>query len=174
MTSLPNESVIQARLKQLSNQEFEIVSTLKQHNYSLDPRLETEMTKKYGAIHEDYTNINNTEALKRAIFIQWYAAVEPAHLTGIGVLHRANELETMRRFAVLQASQGIDTEFARMMQHYDAVAGWYFNAFKTGIDPHLISTMLTEDQETFEYRSRGQMGLYWSSLSSENKGDQHL
>lgn len=69
MTSLPNESVIQARLKQLSNQEFEIVSTLKQHNYSLDPRLETEMTKKYGAIHEDYTNINNTEALKRAIFI---------------------------------------------------------------------------------------------------------
>lgn len=123
-------------------------------------------------IHERYVELltdpaRATEALKRALFLQWYAEQEPPSATGIWDLDEeardAVILELDRRVR----SGEIDPELRDMLARYYREAPWYFDGQEEGQDlkPYLRdvggpgdggpSAAVRADE------GRGLMGEYW-------------
>jgi len=123
----------------------------------------------YKIIHSGYSALSNDiEALKRAIFIQWYAATEPVIFSGIGELIRENEEKNIAMVNNLIRKRKLDNEFGFMLQFYYSINNWYFNSFKN--TDSLLNFFIANPSE-FSIRelqnmeNRGQMGVYWNSLN---------
>lgn len=120
----------------------------------------------YNRIFLKYSIIDNIEALKRAIFIQWYGASEPEIYTGICNLDRVVEEKNLKKVNELILNKCLDNEFKIMLVFYNSVIDWYFASFnnieelKTTI---CKSNKVDINQITFMH-GRGQMGEYWNSL----------
>ena len=58
----------------------------------------------YKKIHQAYAELSNSdlEALKRGLFIQWYALTEPGYLTGIGDLDENAENQIIQALKQIQ------------------------------------------------------------------------
>ncbi|NTS44018.1 hypothetical protein HRG84_24275 [Flavisolibacter sp. BT320] len=139
--------------------------------YELDPRYEPQF-RKYCDIHREYASVadKDIEALKRALFIQWYRCAEPSALSGISGL----DLRSMRAVAVaLDArleTHDIDEELHWMLSHYVGVADFAFNQFN---DLKFLNNFILSYSETnypvsidrVVMRTRGGMGRYWDSVS---------
>lgn len=131
----------------------------------LDQQEIMRIPEKYKYIHSAYTTLNeNQEALKRAIFIQWYAASEPAFLTGIISLGKENEISNILKLNDYISNNKIDKEFQAMICYYYSISDWYFNSFSN------ISSLLDFlntciiNKRHIQTEDRGVMGNYWEGI----------
>lgn len=124
---------------------------------------------RYQNIHIEYSRMDNIEALKRAVFIQWYGAVEPRIYTGIGDLSKESEEISIKKLIELFESGNSDVEFRVMLRHYYSIGDWYFNAFQ---DINRIMELLNKTNDDLSINEiiidtskRGQISEYWSSIT---------
>ena len=108
------------------------------------------------------------EALKRAVFIAWYAGVAPRCLTGIGDLSDASVIETFARLDVAVRRGEADDELTAMVAHYHESCAAPFDLYG-GADaaeragPAADVAALVEAPAA-RFAGRGQMGEYWTQL----------
>lgn len=159
---------------ELGKRELEILADIDRFEGSPDEKSDwavyTGITKEYKQIHTEYSKLakKDGEALKRGLFIMWYAITEPTWLTGINEL----DFEAEERIAKLLnrrlAKNISDYELDWMLEYY-ADFGFKFDhlneyeefyrrtSSKTGLEfPDAI------DKEVMA--NRGQMGEYFSSI----------
>lgn len=131
--------------------------------------------KNYREIHHDYSRLakSDLEALKRGLFLIWYSMSEPIWLTGIGELDKESE-ERIVKILDKRLKRGIiDYELDWMLGYY---SDWdyVFERFK---DFENFSNKLNSESKTElpkeidreQMKQRGQMGIYWNSLTIFNK-----
>lgn len=138
--------------------------------------LEKNETDKLEFIYDSYKNVHlyyselakdNDEALKRGLFIQWYALTEPSYLTGIGLLDDIAEEKIIDLIERKIQKKDIDLELNWMLNYY---ANWEFVFEKFSSHQALIRFILNrKDTELIfdkvDMSKRGQMGEYWNSLN---------
>jgi hypothetical protein len=128
---------------------------------------EQNIPNSYNSIFKRYSLLNDSEALKRALFIQWYASCEPTAFSGIGLLDESHQKKNLLTLTDALMNNKADSELKAMVKHYYAVADYYFNAF---IDCSVWERHLTGDKVIVTSTiNRGQMGLYWKSLMQLNR-----
>jgi len=126
----------------------------------------------YADIHRNYVRLakeGDQEALKRALFLQWFEVAEPAFLTGLSDLD-ADEKSVALALAEKEcSSQNLDDEFRWMVPYYYLIAEWFVQ--ESGQVPNLIEfcrshvpTGRIVPQAAVAFDGRGQMGDYWESL----------
>ena len=108
------------------------------------------------------------EALKRALFIQWYAQTEPNYLSGIDTVDEQAEIKVFTILDGRIASNVVDPELIWMLNYF---AAWDYvferfpslinlKAFVANAQPDTLPDRI--DRKAME--ERGQMGEYWNSL----------
>jgi hypothetical protein len=125
----------------------------------------------YKEVHKAYAelSLSNNEALKRGLFIQWYALAEPNYLTGIAHLDENAENIIIQVLNDLIDSGKADRELIWMLNYY-AAWDWIFDrlpSFK-GFNSNIVNEQnnyLPDKIDKEEMLQRGQMGRYWNSLT---------
>lgn len=148
---------------------FNLVQTLKGTMEDVENQLESlDTAGKYRTIYQDYNSFfkssNDLEALKRIIFIQWFAVSEPFAFTGISELNVKLERDNITFLIDLIAKRLIDEEFKKMIAHYYSISNWYFGAdFK----PSELAECIPEisGNSGLLFIDRGQMGRYWNAIT---------
>jgi hypothetical protein len=111
------------------------------------------------------------EALKRAVFLLWYEVAEPGCFTGLCNLPESLSGEVLARLDATVVGEQLDAELAAMLGYYHLIADF---AFSRGGSRHALNRWLAaSDPEAWRTRvpvpqhpwSRGQMSLYWASIS---------
>lgn len=164
--------IVQNKMKDnlflLNESEHFLMSEVKKSDFNSE-RL-YEVNPRYTEIYLNYTRLfsseKNIEALKRAIFIQWFAVSEPSELTGIGNLDQSEQGENLFQLTKLIATEKIDHEFSLMFLHYHSVSSWYFKSYYDFTEEiqFLSEINNAEYKPNYELDFRGQMGNYWKSL----------
>jgi len=126
---------------------------------------------RYKEIHNEYARLCDTdiEALKRGLFIQWYAMCEPSCFTGIGLLNIFAVRHILDALYMQIQNKTIDSELTWMCNYYFQIAEWMF-------DEHPLLKKIYENGQTSvsvlpdfidkeAMSRRGQMGIYWNSLN---------
>lgn len=157
---------------ELLNQVLEFVGTMEEKN---DKVVYFGIGDKYQKIHEEYSKLakSNLEALKRGLFITWYALTEPYCYTGIVMLN----IEAKNRiFKILDRrlkNNNTDYELEWMLDYY---SNWDFVFEKFTEFKYLHKRLKTENKTDLpnridrdEMNNRGQMGRYWNSLTKYEK-----
>ncbi len=140
----------------------------------------------YREIYEQYAQLsiqqNNLEALKRALFLQWYAVSEPNCFTGLSDFSKNTQLQVLAIVDLFLAKQINDPELTRMIEWYYQISDYYFDYFfKHATNLSHLQTRLqyAKPQQNIAERGkafsetisgRGQMSKYWKSIihSSNN------
>ncbi len=126
---------------------------------------------RYKKVHKAYADLSshNIEALKRGLFIQWYAQTEPPYLMGISELDEKATEEIIQQLYKFIANHKIDDEFVWMLNYY---FGWkdVFEAYQSfkGFDTKVVNeqnNQLPDKIDKEKMKMRGQMGRYWNSLT---------
>lgn len=126
---------------------------------------------RYREIHRDYAGLladpaSATEALKRAVFLQWLMFAEPAFLTGLSALLPGPSAAVLAELERRAAEDEVDDELAAML-------GWYFVVADHAFPPepelprvHALAHVHARRAErlTGPFAGRGQMGQYWLAL----------
>ena len=128
----------------------------------------------YRMIHQAYAELSKTdnEALKRGLFIQWYALAEPNYLTGIADLDENAENKIIQSLNDRIEAGNADIELTWMLNYY-ANWDWIFErltSFK-GFNSTILNEQnnyLPDKIDREEMALRGQMGKYWNSLTKFN------
>ena len=127
--------------------------------------------REYKKIHQEYANLSSidVEALKRGLFIQWYALTEPNYLTGIADLDENAETRIIHNLYKAIAADELDTEIIWMLNYY-ANWNWVFERIKSfkGFSSEIINERnnhLPDKIDREQMEQRGQMGKYWNSLN---------
>src|SRR4051812_46508959 len=162
-------------LQELENKENELYSKV----IDLSHRTRTEETDRYlreifveyKKVHHRYANLshNEIEALKRGLFIQWYAITEPSYLTGISDLDENAQNELIEVLYEFVQVNKIDFELIWMLNYYSNW-GWTFQIHKSfkGFDRTIVNEQNNKLPEIIDreaMKHRGQMGKYWNSLT---------
>lgn len=126
----------------------------------------------YRQIHKQYSDLakEQDEALKRGLFIQWYATTEPSYLTGIEQLDEEAENNIIDIVEDKIQSNSLDSELKWMLDYY-ATWDYVFDRFKNrkGLAELIANSKdglpigLVIDKDAMI--KRGQMGTYWNSLN---------
>ena len=123
----------------------------------------------YKKVHQLYADQSSgdIEALKRGLFIQWYAIAEPSFLTGISDLDEEAETQILRRLDQLKVNE-IEEELSWMLNYYSNWK-WIFEINKTftGFNKNIVNDQNNKLPETIDreaMKKRGGMGRYWNSL----------
>ncbi|MGQ7852787.1 hypothetical protein ACUN24_00910 [Pedobacter sp. WC2501] len=133
----------------------------------------------YKNLHQSYLDLfldakdeeTKLEILKRLIFLNWYAQVEPSCYTGIHDLDHAVVLESYSILNEYLIDNKIDKEFTWMLSYYSS---WDFailpfsqnnlntlRRFVKEVDTAVLSCPKKQlPKGTMD--NRGQMGIYWS------------
>jgi hypothetical protein len=127
----------------------------------------------YSRIHRCYVELIDDpscglEALKRALFIQWYAVSEPACFTGILEVAAEPEAKILSRLDEMTKSGHLDAELRDMLRWYYQVSDWYFERREQV--PNLKRFLKEPPHEPprlhkTDLGNRGQMTRYCQSLS---------
>ncbi len=126
----------------------------------------------YADIHREYVELamsGNEEALKRALFLQWYCVAEPWWLCGLSDLDEPAEHRLLTLADSHCASNRLDDELRWMLPYYYLIADYYFQ--HEGHCPALVAYCqanqrwgIMEQPAGFVSEGRGQMGEYWESI----------
>lgn len=121
----------------------------------------------YKNLHRHYSELagENDEALKRGLFIQWYAYTGDD--SGIGNIDKIAEENIIDKIENKIKKNEMDAELNWMLNYY---ANWDFVFEKFKSYPALIEFILNrKDTELIfdkvDMSKRGQMGEYWNSLN---------
>ncbi|WP_128544511.1 hypothetical protein [Larkinella soli] len=162
-------------LDELSKKERELLLQIDGTKGSIEEKADQLKAKgifdAYKQVHDGYADLakENNEALKRGLFLQWYALVEPSFLTGINDIDSQAEKEIIRVLDDQIGENEVDAELYSMVSYY---ADWEnvfdrFNGYsnltqllKNRLDYDSIILQLKQSDLT----SRGQMGIYWQSV----------
>jgi hypothetical protein len=176
--------------EQLGNTETELYSIVLElyqlgQSDETNERLKTVFTS-YKQVHKSYSGIakEDDEALKRGLFIQWYAWTEPNYLTGIGILDEKAEENIIDLIEKKIQNNSLDTELKWMLNYY---ATWDF-AFDRFKNRKGLTVLIANNTDGLPFRliidkiamnKRGQMGTYWNSLNhfsntETNASSQHI
>lgn len=126
----------------------------------------------YAAIHREYVELaigGDTEALKRALFLQWYRVTEPSSLCGVSDLDTSAEHRLLMLVDSLCESNRLDSELGWMLPYYYLIANYYFQheveypALVAHCQTHSHGGHVTQPVG-FVSDGRGQMGDYWQSI----------
>ena len=152
----------------LANREIELYSNVidiyeKKINTDKSNLSLNQIFAQYKNIHEEYSEKSgeDLEALKRGLFIQWYALTEPNYLTGIELLNEKSERKIITNLKKRIDENKADNELIKMLEHY---LNWeyVFDRFKN------IARFEKKDDNTLlqikNTDGRGQMGIYWKSI----------
>ncbi|RWY47339.1 hypothetical protein [Mucilaginibacter gilvus] len=169
----------------LSDNELEIY---KRTQFNLNSNVSTKggwddnklILDNYKSIHLEYLKMFHEssdediklEALKRLIFINWEAIVEPDWLTGIDDLDEAAVFESYSILNDYMEQGKFDLEFTWMLSHY-AVWDYVFlpyvenklftlNQFVKTID--ISRKKFPQELPGDAFENRGQMGIYWELI----------
>ncbi len=126
--------------------------------------------ERYKVIHKAYADLHkqDLEALKRGLFLIWYALVEPPCFTGINDLNAEAENRIIHTLERRLRQNLIDYELEWMLSYY-ATWDYVFERFSEydelqrklkQADTELPSSINKQDMT-----NRGQMGVYWNSLN---------
>lgn len=162
-------------IDELTIKEKELFSIVKQLDGTIEEKSDKVVylgiTKKYCEIHQEYSRLANSdlEALKRGLFLMWYAIAEPAWLTGIGVLNSEAEERLIKILDGRLKRCNTDYELDWMLDYY---SDWNFVFERFSSFQNFQSRLKSNskiqlpnsiDREEMEHR--GLMGKYWNSLS---------
>ena len=128
------------------------------------------ISAEYKVIHQNYSELSaeNIEALKRGIFISWFAVSEPTFLTGINELDENAEENIVKEINERIKNKTVDSELNWMLNYYKS---WEYVFAKFAKYELFNAKMISKEEtelpkiEKQEMESRGQMGVYWSSLN---------
>ena len=125
----------------------------------------------YSEIHQEYVRLAQTgdnEALKRALFLQWFEYAEPTALTGI---YQLDEKAKDAVFQIIEKkcqSDGLDTELKWMIPYYFQISPYFherkypkFTSFCKSNPPSKKNPAPPKDAQ---FSNRGLMGRYWLSI----------
>lgn len=132
----------------------------------------------YPAILSAYVDLfddaeSSSEALKRAVFLVWRAAMDPSATTGIASLPDATARAVIEALDARVRSREVDEELTWMLAWYVGRGRFVFELY--GATARLLaladstppdawrSSSITDDT----MRQRGQMGYYWTALARE-------
>jgi len=163
------------KIKDLASQEIELLN----QTLELDGTIEEKNDKvvylgigaKYKTIHQEYSQLakSELEALKRGLFIMWYALTEPSCYTGIVNLDTNAEYKVINALDLRFKNNKTDYELEWMIDYY---ANWHFVFERFTEFEHLQARLaITKKLELplkinrIEMKKRGQMGYYWNSLT---------
>lgn len=165
------------KLENITIKENDLLNRVTEYKGDMDLVIENMNNDKifriYSDIHREYvllaTNEKNIEALKRAIFLQWYSVSEPSCFTGIRDLSEEAEKESLELLSQLITQNNIDNEFNSMLFHYKEINDIPFIKFKNFqiIKDYLKNIQqlnFTEELSSFSFNNRGQLGNYWQSI----------
>jgi hypothetical protein len=171
--------MIKSMLNNLNKEELFLTDKVRKARGSMDDIL-TQLIRdgvinKYQEIYLSYNKLyaesKSLEALKRIIFIQWYAVSEPPIYSGINYLDKELQKINMLLIKTLIDEDLLDLEFKIMLFHYYIISDWYFDSYS---DFSSISKFNKEDMYmplyATDFENRGQMGMYWQSLNRTIKG----
>ncbi|MCO4293077.1 hypothetical protein NF867_09395 [Solitalea sp. MAHUQ-68] len=166
-------------LESLANKEIELYSMTidlyhQPQSEENNERLKV-IFKAYKEVHRNYANLSDidNEALKRGLFIQWYAMTEPNYLTGIDALDEQAEHLIIESLNQRILNNDPDWELKWMLDYYTSW-DWIFDKFKDyeGLRKAIKirqANSLPTDIDNDNMNNRGQMGKYWNSLTAFNK-----
>lgn len=123
-----------------------------------------------------FARSGSLEALKRALFLCWYAQVEPPCFTGLGNIDSDQILQAKELMVRRLESGDFDDEYAAMIGWYARVADWWFSGAETVPDVtdrvrEFTSLACPSDVcEAGEFVGRGAMGAYFLSMTRRNPG----
>ena len=124
----------------------------------------------YCDVHREYTMRMpdpeyGMEALKRALFIQWYACVEPACFTGIKYVNQEMSNLVFDKLDTVLLGHISDPEIRTMLRVYYRICDLYFaDAMNLRGVCHCIERGPRVSVLRFkcsQFVNRGAMGLYW-------------
>jgi len=177
-----------ATIESLSTRELELYNytlTLAGSMDSMDEQLQKHgIFDQYRNIHKRYLNLffntepeeTKLEILKRLIFLNWYALVEPSCYTGILELDHSTVVTSYSILNEYLVGNKIDKEFKWMLSHYSS---WDFTILPFSEDGLIALTTFVKEVDTTVLSApkkeipkgtmdnRGQMGIYWMSCSVE-------
>ena len=124
----------------------------------------------YRHVHQQYATMadKDLEALKRGLFIQWYALAEPNYLTGIGELDELSEKKILGILDEKIEKDDLDYELQWMLDYY-TIWDYIFERFQGY--PAIENVIKSKKQDLLKridrvsMKQRGQMGHYWNSLT---------
>ncbi|WP_431293965.1 hypothetical protein [Pedobacter sp. P26] len=172
----------------LSNQELELYNytgSLKGTIDQMEEQLqERGIYDKYKNIHKIYLDLffnteneeTKLEILKRLIFLNWYAQVEPGCYKGIQDLDHTVVFESYSILNEYLIDNKIDKEFTWMLSYYSS---WNFAILPFSENNLNALTRFVKEVHTAvlscpkkqlpkgSMDNRGQMGIYWISCSVE-------
>jgi len=125
----------------------------------------------YKNVHQLYSDLSfhDIEALKRGLFIQWYALTEPNYLTGIADLDKSAENKVIQALNEIISANKTDNELIWMLNYYSKW-DWVFERHKSfkGFETNFVNeenSQLPDAIDREKMKLRGQMGKYWNSLT---------
>ena len=147
----------------------------------------------YDKIYEKYVELLESkiewlEALKRSLFLLWYEQSEPPCFSGLSGLSVSASRKVFNFLEQQIESERIDSELKLMLQYYNEISEWVFNELidewvfkkKTNL-PNLIFFLANTKTEielnnlnADNFRERGQMGKYWTSISQRKSSNLKL
>ncbi|MFT7619588.1 MAG: hypothetical protein ACI97A_003244 [Planctomycetota bacterium] len=124
----------------------------------------------YERIHAEYAKLANEgddEALKRALFLQWYTYADASFSSGLSELDEANENSIIAILNSRAEANELDAELCWMLPWYFNICDWYFES--TLKKSPLMSWLRQHRSEEFPAKQvskvslsgRGQMSEYW-------------
>lgn len=131
----------------------------------------SEIFLEYKRVHQSYADLSHRdiEALKRGLFIQWYALAEPNYLTGICDLDEQAEKRIIQVLNEVIGTDNADYELIWMTNYYIDWE-WIFERYSnfkgfdlTWLNARSNSLPATIDRQAM--KQRGRMGDYWNSLN---------
>jgi hypothetical protein len=162
-------------LNELSDKELEILKRVEQVTGLMeDQNVELQnlgIFDEYKAIFNEYAQVHEEEleALKRCLFLYWYALCEPGCFTGISGFDIEVIKKVLRILDRKLSTSDTDYELEWMLKYY---SNWdfVFEPFPDFINIHkkMKEPEKTELPETIDRESmskRGQMGYYWNHLT---------
>lgn len=129
-----------------------------------------------GAYVELFADVDSAlEALKRAVFLVWRAAMEPPAITGLASLPDATARAVIAALDARIRGDAVDTELAWMLAWYVSGGRFVFELYGANARLLAFADSLRSDAwrstsiTAGSMRQRGQMGHYWTALAKEDR-----
>ena len=188
MDARKREAEMQITIDTLSNLELNLYNYADSLDGDMDSRdkqlQEKGIFDQYRNLYQSYLDLFfdtkdeeiQLEILKRLIFLNWYALVEPSCYTGIQDLDNAAIFESYSILNEYLINNKTDKEFTWMLSYYSS---WDFTILPfSELNLNALTKFVREADTTVlacpkkqlpkgSMHNRGQMGIYWISCSVE-------
>ena len=172
-------------LEALAHWESAVLASIRGASGTVDERdaqiTRSGMYAEYPAIFKAYNELagwpdepaRSLEALKRAVFLAWYAFTQIPVESGIAELPETDVRQVIDSLASALRYDEVDDELRLMLAWYRGVFGYMFDHFGGvrgldeligGMTPDEARTELRRLRSPADFADRGQLGHYWRAI----------